>query len=90
MILAFALLAPAMLKLAGIFGFLKKYKVVIVFAIIAFVVSLYSLSTNISTMLMVMDWQHTLAEAIMMIPAPAISVFFIIEAIPVQKYSQEQ
>ncbi len=90
LILAFALLVPVMLILAGVFGFLKKYKAVIVFAIIAFVFSMYALITNISTMLTVMDWQHTLAEAIMMIPAPAIPVFFIVEAILVQKYSKEQ
>ncbi|MEG2188413.1 MAG: hypothetical protein RRY08_01135 [Christensenella sp.] len=90
LILAFALLVPALLILAGVFGFFKKYKVVIVFSIIAFVVSLYSLITNISTMLTVMDWQHTLVEVIMMIPAPAIPAFFIAEAILVQKDSKEQ
>ncbi|MEG2687268.1 MAG: hypothetical protein RR954_09175 [Christensenellaceae bacterium] len=90
LVLVFALLVPAMLILASVFGFLKKYKAVIVFAIIAFVISLYSLITNISTMLTVMDWQHTLVEVIMMIPASAIPAFFIAEAILVQKDLKEQ
>ncbi|MEG0836189.1 MAG: hypothetical protein RR292_05515 [Christensenellaceae bacterium] len=89
LILIIALLVPAMLILAGIFGYMNKLKATIVLSIIAFIISLYSLITNTITLSMTADLKLILANLIPMVAVTATALLLAIYAIINKKHPQD-
>lgn len=89
-VLVISLLIPMMLILSGVLGLLKKIKAAIVLSVIAFLVSLYSFVTNITTMVaMATEWKVMLANMIPAMAATAVPLIFVIYAVLTKKYPQE-
>ncbi len=88
-VLVIALLVPAMLILAGVFGYMNKLKASIACSIIALVISLYSLITNIITLSMVSEWRLVISNLIPMVAVTATSLLLVIYAILTKKHPQD-